>query len=139
MMQLDVAATDTQMFVGLTKPDAFRIADGCHGAAGYSVPLSSHVHQRRDGHSFLQVQESARAASRRPLQDFEVQTEISCAKQSRVAGWTSTHASLPARFVPIKTSLLLYQDHVIRDSVSQETKVLSIKKFVAVVMLMIHP
>lgn len=65
MVQLDVAATDTQMFVGLTKPDAFWIADGCHGAAGYSVPLSSHVHQRRDGQSFPQVHESGRAASGR--------------------------------------------------------------------------
>lgn len=34
MVQLDVAATDTQMFVGLTKPDVFWIADACHGAAG---------------------------------------------------------------------------------------------------------
>lgn len=71
MVQLDVAAADTQMFVGLTKSAPFWIAGRCQGAAGYSVPISSHVRQRGDSHSFQQEHESTRAASGRQLQDLK--------------------------------------------------------------------
>lgn len=71
MAQLDVAATDTQMCVGLTKSAPFWIAGGCQGAAGYPVPLSLQDHQCGDGHSFLQVHENTRALSGRQLQDLK--------------------------------------------------------------------
>lgn len=94
------------------------------------MPLSSHIHQCGDSHSFQQVHDSTRAVPKMQPQDLK--PKLTSPVQSRVA---SASASLPPQFVPIST---LYQGHVTRDSVSQEIKVLSAKKFVAVVMLMIH-
>lgn len=51
MMQLDVAAADTQTFVGLIRSAPLWVADRCQEAAEYSVPISSHVYLPRDGHS----------------------------------------------------------------------------------------
>lgn len=98
--------------------------------------LSLPIHQHGDGPSFTQVLDNAGAASRRQLQDLKL---LRCLVQSKAGLMVELHTcNPPAQFVPIKISLPFSQGRVARDFVSQERKVLSIKKFVAVVMLMIH-
>lgn len=129
---LDVAATDKQMFVGLTKSDPFWTAGRCQAAQGTRCPSPCTSICSGMAAAFC----NCMRAPEQHLGRLEVQTEISCTKQSRVAGWN---------FNTYKPPCLVHSNKNLLSTLPQLcnkrfclTRDKGFKKSVAVVMLMIH-